>query len=42
MEILSAILQWLLVFATADDGADMAKIIGKFFPAFRREAARIV
>jgi len=34
MEILSAILKVLLVFSTADDGADMAKIIGTFFFCF--------
>jgi hypothetical protein len=34
MEILSAILQGLLVFSTADDGADMAKIIRTFVQLF--------
>lgn len=42
MEIVSAILQGLLVFSTADDVVDMAKIIGTFFSAFRREGARNV
>jgi len=42
VEIISAILQGLIVFSTADDGAHMVKIIGTFFSAFRREGARNV
>jgi hypothetical protein len=38
MEIISAILKVLLVFSTADDGADMAKIIGTFFQLFAAKA----
>jgi len=38
MEIHPAILQGLLVFSTADEGAHMAKIIGTFFQLFAAKA----